>query len=181
MLDRDGPVPIYKQIADILREQIDRGDFVAGDPLPSEGELATQYGIARLTARRVTRELREQGLVHTVHGEGTFVGDGTVVRARRRAAIYEQIAEEIADRIRRGDLKPGRPIPSEKTLMQQYGVAKTTVRHAAALLREQGWVFTVPYRGTYVCNPDNWPSDSAAQQGLSTGDCVLPPGPCEAT
>lgn len=181
MLDRDGPVPIYKQIADILREQIARGEFVAGDPLPSEGELAAQYGIARLTARRVTRELREQGLAHTVHGAGTFVGDGTVARARRKAAVYERIAEEIADRIRRGDLKPGRPIPSEKTLMQQYGVAKTTVRHAAALLRKHGWVFTVPHRGTYVCDPDNWPTGPAAPRGLSTGDCVLPPGPRDAT
>ncbi len=157
MLDRDGPVPVYKQIAEMIRTRIDHGDLAPGDPLPSEAELTTEYGIARLTARRVARELRERGLAHTVHGEGTFVGDGTVPRVRRRAAAYEQIANEIADRIRRGDLKPGRPIPSEKTLIQQYGVAKATARHATALLREHGWVFTVPYRGSYVCDPDAWP------------------------
>ncbi|MFC0861355.1 GntR family transcriptional regulator [Sphaerimonospora cavernae] len=159
MLDRDGPVPIYRQIAEIIRAQIEHGDFVPGDPLPSEAELEAEYGIARLTARQVARELREQGLAHTIRGEGTFVGDGTVRRIRRKAALFEEIGKEIADRIRRGELKPGRPIPSEKTLMQQYGVAKATVRHAVVFLREHGWVFTVPYRGTYVSPPESWPSD----------------------
>jgi GntR family transcriptional regulator len=64
--------------------------------------------------------------------------------------VYLQLAEILAGRIERGELQPNRPVPSESTLQQQYGVARGTVRHAIAVLRERGLVFTVPQRGTYV-------------------------------
>jgi DNA-binding GntR family transcriptional regulator len=64
--------------------------------------------------------------------------------------VYLQLAEILAGRIERGELQPNRPVPSESTLQQQYGVARGTVRHAIATLRERGLVFTVPQRGTFV-------------------------------
>jgi DNA-binding GntR family transcriptional regulator len=63
---------------------------------------------------------------------------------------YRQIAEVIAARIERGELRPNRPIPSEKQLVGEFGVTRNTVRHAVAVLRERGLVFTVPQRGTFV-------------------------------
>lgn len=63
---------------------------------------------------------------------------------------YRQIAADLAAEIQRGDLAPGRPVPSEKELGERYGVARNTVRSALAVLREQGLVYTVPGRGTYV-------------------------------
>ncbi len=166
MLDRDGPVPVYKQIADLIQEQIRRGELVEGDAIPSEAEMEAAFGVARLTARRAARELRDLGLVHTVQGEGTFVGDGTTYRPRRKPLLRELIAREVAERIERRELKPNRPIPSEKSLMQQYGVAKMTVRQAVGLLRDQGYVFTVPHRGSYVCAPEDWPKDPRKHEGL---------------
>ncbi|MEU4403927.1 GntR family transcriptional regulator [Streptosporangium sp. NPDC023963] len=159
MLDRDGPVPVYKQIADEIRGRISSGDIVPGEAMPSETELESEYGIARTTARRVARELREQGLVYTVQGEGTFVGEPDVPRAPRKTPLYQEIALEIAERIRNGDFVPNRAIPSEKVLMEQYGVAKVTIRNSVAFLREQGWVFTVRHRGTYVSQPEKWPRE----------------------
>ncbi|WP_189456935.1 GntR family transcriptional regulator [Streptomyces abikoensis] len=41
-------------------------------------------------------------------------------------------------------------MPSEATLVQRFGVARETVRNAVRFLREEGYVFTVPQRGTYV-------------------------------
>ena len=41
--------------------------------------------------------------------------------------------------------------------MEKHGVAEATVRQAMGTLRDQGWVFTVPYRGTYVSPPEDWP------------------------
>ncbi|MFC6554535.1 GntR family transcriptional regulator [Nonomuraea cavernae] len=157
MLDRDGPIPIYKQVADLIREQIERGDLRAGDPVPSEAKLERDYEIARTTARRVARELREQGMAYTIQGEGTFVGQPGAPRAPRKVPMYQKIAEEIAERIQRGEIAPNRAIPGEKVMMREYGVAKVTARQAVAHLREEGWVFTVPYRGTYVASPDKWP------------------------
>ncbi|MEV4763777.1 GntR family transcriptional regulator [Micromonospora chokoriensis] len=64
--------------------------------------------------------------------------------------MYIQLADVIAKRIEAGELQPRRPIPSESTLQQEYGVARGTVRAAVRLLRERGLVMTVPQRGTYV-------------------------------
>ena len=64
--------------------------------------------------------------------------------------VYLQIADIVAGRIERGELLPNRPIPSETQLRQEFGVARDTARHAVAVLRERGLVFTVPQRGTYV-------------------------------
>jgi DNA-binding GntR family transcriptional regulator len=158
VLDREGPVPLYVQIADILQAHIRDGKLRIGDPLPSEAEMAAEFGIARTTARRVARELREQDVAHTIRGEGTFVGPLSTLRTPTRLPLYQQIAADIAERIRRGDIPPNRAIPGEKAMMQQYGVAKVTARQAVAHLREQGWVFTVPHRGTYVKSDDKWPT-----------------------
>jgi DNA-binding GntR family transcriptional regulator len=64
--------------------------------------------------------------------------------------LYVQVADAVAARIKAGELKPGQPIPSEKTLQQDYGVARGTVRQAVAVLRDRGLVITVPQRGTFV-------------------------------
>jgi DNA-binding GntR family transcriptional regulator len=63
---------------------------------------------------------------------------------------YLQLVEILAERISRGDWQPNRPIPSELQLVQEFGIARGTVRRAVAVLRERGLVFTVPQRGTYV-------------------------------
>lgn len=65
-------------------------------------------------------------------------------------AAYVQVADLIAARIKSGELRHLMPIPSEAHLQQEYGVARGTVRHAVAVLRERGLVFTVAGRGTYV-------------------------------
>ncbi|MEU1077434.1 MULTISPECIES: winged helix-turn-helix domain-containing protein [unclassified Streptomyces] len=65
---------------------------------------------------------------------------------------YRQIAADLTGQIKRGELLADRPIPSEKVLTDRYGVARNTVRSAIAVLRENGLVYTVPNRGTYVRN-----------------------------
>jgi GntR family transcriptional regulator len=67
------PTPVSKQIAKKLEDQIRSGEYGPRDRLPSEKELQEQYGIARETARRVFRYLREAGLVVTLPGRGTYV------------------------------------------------------------------------------------------------------------
>jgi GntR family transcriptional regulator len=63
---------------------------------------------------------------------------------------YRQIAGILRGRIEAGDLEPDRPIPSEAQIQQEFGVARETARKAVALLRDEGWVITVPGLGTYV-------------------------------
>jgi DNA-binding GntR family transcriptional regulator len=73
MIESDGPVPPYLQLAEILAERIERGDWQPNRPIPSENQLTQEFGIARGTVRRAVRALRERGLVFTVPQRGTYV------------------------------------------------------------------------------------------------------------
>ncbi|MGH3342386.1 MAG: GntR family transcriptional regulator [Carbonactinosporaceae bacterium] len=64
--------------------------------------------------------------------------------------IYRQLAEVLREKTENGEFRPRQMIPSEKQLQQEHGVARETARRAIALLREQGYVYTLPQRGTYV-------------------------------
>lgn len=64
---------LYVAIADHLAARIDEGELVSGARLAPERQLAEEYGVAYLTVRRAMMELRQRGLILTVHGKGTFV------------------------------------------------------------------------------------------------------------
>lgn len=71
--------------------------------------------------------------------------------------VYRQIAAIIAARIESGELEPRRRIPSETDIVQEYGVARETARRAVAYLRDQGLIYTVPQRGSFVSPPGTEP------------------------
>jgi DNA-binding GntR family transcriptional regulator len=71
--DPDSLVPLYMQAADYITGQIASGKLRVGARLPSERDLADQWGIAYQTVRRAMKELRERGLIASVIGKGTFV------------------------------------------------------------------------------------------------------------
>ncbi|MGO9080293.1 MAG: GntR family transcriptional regulator [Streptosporangiaceae bacterium] len=75
-------LPKYLQIANHVREQILRGDIQPGSEVPSERQLADDWKVARPTATKALQVLRQQGLVETRPGLGTFVRDA---QAHRRA------------------------------------------------------------------------------------------------
>jgi GntR family transcriptional regulator len=67
------PQPQYQQIADQLREAIERGDYLPGSVLPSEAALAALYDVDRRTINRAIVSLRADGLVHVERGNRTIV------------------------------------------------------------------------------------------------------------
>lgn len=73
IIDREGPVPPYRQIADDLRRQIEDGTIPPGRRIPSMVEMEQAYGVARDTLRKATQVLKDEGLVETVSGMGVFV------------------------------------------------------------------------------------------------------------
>ena len=64
---------LYKELADFIAGQVQRGDLKPGTRLPPEREFADMYGVSIGTARRATRELRERGLVTTLPIKGSFI------------------------------------------------------------------------------------------------------------
>ncbi|GAP13068.1 transcriptional regulator [Longilinea arvoryzae] len=73
MLNKDGPMPIFYQIASNLRELIYRGDYSPRQKLPSENELALHFGVSRVTIRHALLELEQNQFIYREKGKGTFV------------------------------------------------------------------------------------------------------------
>jgi GntR family transcriptional regulator len=67
------PQPMYQQIAEDLRAQIESGTLEPGAQLPTELELRDRYASSRNTIRDAIKRLTSQGLVETRPGQGTFV------------------------------------------------------------------------------------------------------------
>lgn len=66
---------LQQAIQEYIKEYIIRHHLKHGDPLPSEGELASQLGASRNAVREAIKALQALGIVETRHGQGTFVGD----------------------------------------------------------------------------------------------------------
>ncbi len=63
---------------------------------------------------------------------------------------YFEISREIVDRIQRGDLPVGQPVPSETEIIERYQVSNTTARKVLHELEKAGWVTRMKGRGTFV-------------------------------
>jgi DNA-binding GntR family transcriptional regulator len=72
-VDPQSATPVYVQVADILRTRIESGQLLPDRPVPSETQLQQEFGVARGTARKAIAVLRDQGLVITVMGRGSYV------------------------------------------------------------------------------------------------------------
>ncbi|MEU6244820.1 winged helix-turn-helix domain-containing protein [Streptomyces sp. NPDC047024] len=74
MIEYDPTRPKWEQIRDALRERITSGEL-APRTLISEVQLEAEFGVARGTVRKATAALREEGLIITTPGMGSFVAD----------------------------------------------------------------------------------------------------------
>lgn len=72
-IQHDGPITLWRQVADDLRADIRSGRLGSGARLPPYDDLAAAYGVAKATAQRAIRELRGEGLVTVVVGRGIYV------------------------------------------------------------------------------------------------------------
>ena len=73
MLSEAHPLPLYAQLAGVLRHRIARGEWKHGDKLPSQAELTREFTVARVTVRQAITLLEEDGLLQSRQGKGTFV------------------------------------------------------------------------------------------------------------
>ena len=65
--------PLYDQVKDLLRTQIEDGSLEPNSPLPTQEELARKLGVSDMTVRRALIELTQEGWLQRVRGKGTFV------------------------------------------------------------------------------------------------------------
>ncbi len=134
--------PMYRQIAEDLRQQIETGSIPSGAQLPTEIDLREQYGASRNTVRDAIKWLTTRGLVETRPGQGTFVverivpfvttltsdprdafgGEGdtytreVTAQLRRPASAPPQVGIQNADSMVAADLR----LPEEETVISRH-------------------------------------------------------------
>jgi GntR family transcriptional regulator len=86
--------PIYVQLRDILRDQIENGIYLPGKTIPSENELSERYGVNRLTVRTAIEELAKEGIVKSVQGKGVFVMGERMARDLDTLSGFSQTIRE---------------------------------------------------------------------------------------
>lgn len=134
---------IYRQVYEDIRRAVQRGEITG--KLPSETEIARQYGtVSRQTIRIGLELLRAEGLIEAVHGKGWYVtgaGDHRPVLIRLR----EMIASK--------PFGPGDTLPGEHLLATELGVSRPTIRNALVHLEAQGLISTATPKGRTVLAP----------------------------
>ena len=65
--------PLWRSIADEIRQSISNGEYVEGQKLPTESAYAKRFGVNRHTVRHAMSHLLEEGVVHSRRGAGYFV------------------------------------------------------------------------------------------------------------
>lgn len=86
---------LYRQIADDLRARIESGELPPGATLPTQQELAAQYGVARMTARQAITALVNEGLVASQQGKGVTVRARRYMLYRPQAEHEPRISQEL--------------------------------------------------------------------------------------
>lgn len=81
-LDHASATPVYVQVAQGLRLNIESRNLACGTALPAERDLAAQLGVSRVTVRQALGLLADQGVICRKHGSGTFVMPKNFLPAR---------------------------------------------------------------------------------------------------
>jgi DNA-binding LacI/PurR family transcriptional regulator len=87
-VNEHNPVPLYRQVAESIREEILSGKLAKGDQLESHHELVRRHGVSLITIKRALSELAREGLLYSRAGKGTYVsGTPKNVELTRHRAI----------------------------------------------------------------------------------------------
>ena len=138
VLNPADPRPLYQQLAALLREQIKTGQLSPGQQVPTEGELADTHVTSRNTVRLALNALRNEGLIVSKRGLGSFVRGEPPMRyyasltgsrrnrlgADRRRDTFAQQVESLGKRARQ--VSTVQVIPADEELARHLAVPVET-------------------------------------------------------
>jgi GntR family transcriptional regulator len=173
-LDPTSDRAVFRQIADQLREAIDKGRYKEGAKLPSEADLVEHYGVSRMTVRNALSVLQGEGLVASEHGKGVFVRPRPPVRrlasdrfARRHRdqgkAAFTVEAEAAGSRPEVDSLEVREERPSQDISTRLGGPRRVLARRRRYLLDGRPVEFATSYipldlaRDTPIAEPNPGP------------------------
>lgn len=97
-------VPVYIQIHDQLKHEIENGLWKVGDRLPSERDLSVKFGVSRMTLRQAVQTLSDEGILERKIGSGTYVASEKVQEKMSGTTSFTDIMESL------------NKVPSSKTI-----------------------------------------------------------------
>ena len=156
--------PLQVRVADDIRAKIETGEYAPGGQLPTYDELATAYLCSLAVVRKAVDLLKQQGLLITVQGKGTYVRERA--RARRHGT----------DRYSRGRWSSGTPILVAEAaqqgleaaqLMRFLGTVQAPPAVAERLGIEAGTPVHVRRRTTLIDGRPNQLADSYYELALA--------------
>jgi len=113
-LDEKSPVPLYHQLTEELRKNIEHGDWPPHFLIPSETELCEKYGVSRGTVRQALSQLVQEGLLYRKQGKGTFVAEPKITQQLNK---FYSLTQDMREK----GLKPSsRLLQNEKILPDPY-------------------------------------------------------------
>jgi GntR family transcriptional regulator len=103
-IDASSRVPIYRQLADQIREAVARGQLAQDEKLPSVRELSKQLTINPNTVARVYTELEREGVLNTRPGLGVFVAEtkNELTRKVRRERLVRLVDQTLTEAVHLG-------------------------------------------------------------------------------
>jgi GntR family transcriptional regulator len=110
-------IPLYRQLVDVLRRQIEAGEIKPDQPIPSERTLCETYAISRITVRQSIAELINEGLLYKRHGKGTYVSPKKVNQGLVRIVNFARTVLELG-------MKPSTKLLGNDILPADIQIAK---------------------------------------------------------
>jgi len=101
-IDRKSPVPYYRQVREILLNELRSGRIRSGQPIPDERSLSKKLRLSRMTVRKAIVGLADEGVFERVRGRGTFVKERSEWKPASGVFTAAIISKFDADEIRRG-------------------------------------------------------------------------------
>jgi len=121
-INKSSVVPLYYQLADVLRGKITNRSIKPGETLPSESSLIKEFKISRGTVRQAFQLLTQEGLIERYPGRGSFVCPPKINHdATREMGFYSQ-AMEGAGKVPSAKVLELEEIPVRKFVQEKLGL-----------------------------------------------------------
>lgn len=102
--------PVYIQIHNQLRSNIENGKWHVGQKIPAERELASEFGVSRMTLRQAIQTLVDEGVLERRVGSGTFVANRKVQEKMSGVTSFTELMQAIGK------------VPSSKTVSYHFTI-----------------------------------------------------------
>lgn len=117
-------VPVYIQIHNEIRKEIESGKWAVGERIPSERQLSQDFDVSRMTLRQAIQTLVDEGILQRQVGSGTYVASSKVQEKMSGTTSFTEITESQGKK------------PSSKTV--SYHVADPSISEIEKLKLKNG-------------------------------------------